>query len=132
MPSLNPKDYIMLIMAVAIMGMAGNIFFLESDLEDVKLENVKLEEKKEELIEEIGSLKSQRVSLEASILKQNLSIKLLEVDYNKSISDFNNWKSKPLKVKYKTIYKYREVKSNDCNTTKDIVNAVRSIGYDDI
>ena len=60
---------------------------------------------------------------------QNSSIKQLKVKDTQYKEKLKAWESQPPKVKYKTIYKIREVRSNDCQKIKGIINSIRHTDF---
>lgn len=61
---------------------------------------------------------------------QTMQITANQINLDKKTKELNEWKSKPDKVKYITIPPIvREVKSNECNDTKNAINTVRTIDY---
>jgi hypothetical protein len=68
--------------------------------------------------------------LQEALDKQTLATMAISVDYNNSIVELNKWKAKPAEIKYITIPTLiREIKSNDCNDTKNAINSIRTIDY---
>ena len=66
---------------------------------------------------------------------QTDKIEALRVDYNASVTKLEEWKSKPPKVRYETIYKYIpkiEYIKGDCNDTKMLINSIGTIDYNDL
>ncbi|MCI4436701.1 MAG: hypothetical protein JHC33_07845, partial [Ignisphaera sp.] len=76
------------------------------------------------------SLDDSVTDLQKALDKQTLATIAISVDYNNSIAELNKWKAKPAAIKYITIpASIREIKSNDCNDTKDAITSVRNIDY---
>jgi len=128
MPSFN--TYILMFFVSYVLSSFIYKNVLEDEISNLKKDNIHLGQK-------VGSLKRQSASLESFINSQNTQIRVLEVDYNNSIVELNEWKNKPIEVKYKTLYEYLptkiiKVKTNDCNTTNIILDAIRNIDYNSI
>lgn len=70
--------------------------------------------------EQIVLLKSNNVSLKASIEDQNKKIEIHKIDYEKKIKQYEAWKNQPAEIKYKYIAK--EVKSNECEDIKKSID----------
>ena len=58
---------------------------------------------------------------------QNKQIEELKVSKDNAQDRLNKWKALPPKVKYKTIIKIREVKSNDCKDIKRVLDSIKLI-----
>lgn len=67
------------------------------------------------------------INLKSSINEQNQAIEKNKIDYETKIKEFEEWKNKPVEVKYK--YITREVKSNECKDIKESIDRVRSINF---
>jgi len=63
---------------------------------------------------------------------QNKQIQFLKVSKKKALDKLVKWKSLPPKIKYKTITKIREVKSDDCKDIKNTLDAIYSIDYNSL
>jgi len=70
------------------------------------------------------------------ITLQNDRIKQLKIQEQLHRKELNRWKSLPPEVKYKVIYrtkyKIKKVKSNECKDIKTIINGVRNINYNEL
>ena len=68
---------------------------------------------------------------EIVITRQNMAVKNISADYNRTMKELEEWKTKPPEIRYNTIYKYiprKVVESEDsCENTKNYLDAVRSI-----
>ena len=58
---------------------------------------------------------------------QNKQIEKLKVSKNNALVKLNKWKLLPPKIKYRTITKIREVKSNDCKDIKRVLDSIKLI-----
>lgn len=70
---------------------------------------------------------SNNINLKSSINEQNQAIEKNKVDLEAKLKEFEEWKNKPVEVKYKYITK--EVKSNECKDIKDSIDRVRGINF---
>lgn len=70
---------------------------------------------------------SNNINLKSSINEQNQAIEKNKTDYEAKLKEFEEWKNKPVEIKYQYITK--EVKSNECKDIKDSINRVRSINF---
>lgn len=70
---------------------------------------------------------SNNINLKSSINEQNQAIEKNKTDYEAKLKEFEEWKNKPVEVKYQYITK--EVKSNECKDIKDSINRVRGINF---
>jgi len=101
-----------------IHGLKSQIDSLRSDLKDsqIELANSKLESTRYK-----SALDIQNKAVEA--LKSNMKVQMAKLD---------KWKTQPPKIKYKTITKIKEVKSNECKDIKTQLDAVRHIDYNSL
>lgn len=109
------------VVIVFLIGGAYN-YFLKSELEKVQAE---FSEQGKELAVE----KANNATAKAIIEKQNLLVELNKTDYENNLKEYQNWKDKPPEVKYKEVIKYKEVKSNECQDIKNIINSIRSTSF---
>ena len=69
--------------------------------------------------------------LEDVIDKQNKALKDIEVDYNASLVELDEWKNKPAEIRYKTIYEKIPAEVNmtrgNCEDTSKFIDALRGI-----
>lgn len=70
---------------------------------------------------------AENTKLKASLNEQNQKIQQNEIDLETKTKEFEEWKNKPVEVKYKYITK--EVKSNECKDIKDSIDRVRGINF---
>ena len=73
--------------------------------------------------------KANNATAKAIIEKQNLLVELNKADYENNLKEYQNWKDKPPEVKYKEVIKYKEVKSNECEDIKAVINSIRSTSF---
>lgn len=72
---------------------------------------------------------AKNVTLNASIDYQNQKINKNRVDLEKNLKELEEWKNKPPDIKYQTVIKFKEVKSNECEDIKNTIDAIRSTSF---
>ena len=82
--------------------------------------NKSLYDEKNTLINDLAICKSSKVNLEDSILKQNKELDNIKVDYDNKIKEYNKKLQTPRVI-------IKEVKSNECEDIKSILNDVRNL-----
>lgn len=74
--------------------------------------------------------------LKGSIKTQNDAIAATSIALDKKQKELDEWKNKPEKIRYNTIYKNLpltiDIRKEDCETTKDAITAIRSIDFNAI
>ena len=110
-----------IVIAVFLIGGAYT-YFIKSELEKVQASY--LDQGKELAIEKANS-----ITAKATIESQNRAIDSQKVEYSEKLQELEDWKNKPSEVKYKEIIKYREVKSNECEDIKDVINSMRGTSF---
>ena len=69
----------------------------------------------------------------SAVGKQNNKIAAVQVDYSEAVKKLDQWKAKPVEIRYNTIYKYipRKVVENEdtCENIKLYIDAIRHIDY---
>ena len=74
--------------------------------------------------------------LKGSIKTQNDAIAAVSIDLAKKQKELDEWKNKPEKIRYNTIYKNLpltlDIRKEDCETTKDAITTIRSIDFNAI
>ena len=110
-----------IVIAVFLIGGAYT-YFIKSELEKVQAEFS--EQGKELAIE-----KANNTVIKATIESQNNAIESQKVEYSEKLQELEDWKNKPSEVKYKEVIKYKEVKSNECEDIKNIINSMRSTSF---
>ena len=113
---LQIKDYI--IMALGLL-LASTYFIMEDKVTTIQ-------EEKESIIKDIAVCEANRFSLTRVIEDMNKDIEIYKVDINKSVSELEEWKSKPEVIKYVNIYKTVSdinISRSDCETYEDISNS---------
>ena len=81
---------------------------------------------------ELANYRLQSERYKNAIDIQNRQINELKVSKDNALDKLNKWKALPPKIKYRTITKIREVKSNDCKDIKNTINAIRNIDYNSL
>ena len=81
---------------------------------------------------EIANFKLENERYKNAITTQNKQIEELKASKDNALAKLNKWKALPPKIKYRTITKIREVKSNDCKDIKNTINAIRNIDYNSL
>ena len=110
-----------IVIAVFLIGGAYT-YFIKSELEKVQASY--LDQGKELAIEKANS-----ITAKATIESQNNAIESQKVEYSEKLQELEDWKNKPSEVKYKEVIKYKEVKSNECEDIKNIINSIRSTSF---
>ena len=82
--------------------------------------NKSLYDKKNTLSNDLVICKSNKVNLEDSILKQNKELDNIKVDYDNKIKEYNKKLQTPRVI-------IKEVKSNECEDIKSILDDVRNL-----
>lgn len=119
---LNPKNYLATTLASFLLVAA--IF--------IKFQNVEIANLESKLTQEKSNLAlaaANNASLAAAIKNQNEKIELNKIDYEKKVKEFQVWKDKPAEIKYKETIKYKEMKSNECEDIKNIINSIRTTSF---
>lgn len=80
----------------------------------------------------LANSKLQSTRYKAALDSQNKEIEGLKAQRTLAESKLKKWKSKPPDVKYKVIYKVREVKSDDCKDIKNVIDTVRHFDYNSL
>ncbi len=110
-----------IVIAVFLIGGAYT-YFIKSELEKVQASY--LDQGKELAIEKANS-----ITAKATIESQNNAIESQKVEYSEKLQELEDWKNKPSEVKYKEVIKYKEVKSNECEDIKNVINSIRSTSF---
>jgi uncharacterized membrane protein YgaE (UPF0421/DUF939 family) len=101
------------------------VYSLKSDIQ-------RLENKVKDTYIVLANVRLEGLRYKTELDNLNNVIKQLRVDKTKSLAKLNNWINQPKEIRYKVIYKTREVKSNDCEDIKSLINDVRHIKYEDL
>lgn len=75
-------------------------------------------------------------SLKGGIDTQNSKIEKMKADREENLAELEIWKSKPAEIRYNTIYKkipeYIDMRVENCEQTKTIIDAARSINFNEL
>jgi len=74
-------------------------------------------------------LKLENERLLNSTNEQNKEIELLKLNEKLNLEKLKKWKKQKPEIRYKTITKFREVKSDECETLKSTIDAVKHIDF---
>lgn len=110
------------IVAVVFLTGGAYTYFIKSELEKVQASF--LEKEKELAIE-----KANNTVAKAVISTQNKAIESNKVELAEKLQELEQWKNQPPEIKYKEVIKYREVKSNECEDIKAVINSMRSTSF---
>lgn len=77
----------------------------------------------------IDKFKYSNEELKRVIHVSNEKLSKISVDLDKARQSLDEWKAKKPEIRYEVIYKIREQKSNDCNTTKNVLDSIRNLDY---
>lgn len=100
---------------VYVDGLISQISYLHGKLKDSQIE--------------VANYKLENERYKTKVNEQNEAIELIKTDRQQALNNLAKWRELPPKVKYKTITKIREVKSDECEDIKDQLDAIRSIDY---
>lgn len=87
--------------------------------------NTKLEKANAALVLE----KANNTTYRSILAKQNSDIENLRIDYENNLKDFENYKNQDFEVKYKEVIKYKELRSNECEDIKNLINSMRGTSF---
>ena len=115
------------IFLVALLLSSSTYFYFEklSFKEEIKKTQKLLSEEQTSRV--LGELQADTCLKRVSA--QNQSILELEINHKSAMSKLDEWKALPPRVKYETIYKIKEVKSNDCEDIKGVLDDARTIDF---
>ena len=110
-----------IVIAVFLIGGAYT-YFIKSELEKVQ---AKFSEQGKELAIE----KANNTVIKATIESQNKAIDSQKVELAEKLQELEDWKNQSPEIKYKEVIKYREVKSNECEDIKNVIDSMRSTSF---
>ena len=113
----------MIIGGVIIVLIAGLYFYIHT----LKSQINNLQDLLKDNQIELANSKLQSERYKNALDSQNKEIEALKLNEKLSLAKLKKWKSLPPKIKYKTITKIREVKSDECKDIKNVLNAVKLI-----
>lgn len=106
-------NIIIVILSTLLVSILITLYFINA--KNKSLLNVLNEANKE-----IVLLKSNNISLKASLDEQNKKLEENRLNYEQKLEQYENWKNQPVEVKYQYITK--EVKSNECEDIKKSID----------
>lgn len=113
------------IIVFAIIGLYAYVHSLKTDIEDLRMQVSKKNV-------EIANRKLEVERYRSSLVHQNEKIEKLELDNKAADDKLTKWKNQPENIKYKVIYKTKEVKSNDCKDIKKRIDYVRHLNANEL
>ena len=116
------NQYVYGAFAIVVFMLVGTLYFLNGVIEKKELEIEALNQK-------VIACTHLNDTLKLQIVNQNEKIESLRVDVKEKQQELTKWRSKPPNVKYKTITKIREVKSDECEDISNTIDAVRNLDY---
>ena len=123
------KQYKNIIVGIVILLLVIGLYFyihtLKTQIQDLRSQLTQNQV-------ELANYKLESERYKNAITTQNKQIEELKVSKDNALAKLNKWKALPPKIKYKTITKIREVKSNDCKDIKNTINAIRNIDYNSL
>lgn len=81
---------------------------------------------------ELEKLRSSNDGYKRSINVQNEAINTLAINKTELDKKLEEWQNKPAEIRYKKIYKMREVKSNECKDIKDTIDSIRNLDFNSL
>ena len=117
-------DWRMYTVAGLVLFIGYKAYSYESQISELELMVAEMDT--QILVEHNNVLQLNRV-----IEKQNEAITLLAADYDTNVKEFEAWKAKPKKIKYVDVVKYVnvEVKSNECEDIKAVIDSIRNTSF---
>lgn len=115
----------MIVSTVTIMLIIGLYFYIHS----LKSQISDLQSSLKDSQVEIANYKLESSRLRNVLAQQSEKIEALKSDKQNALKTLAKWKELPPKVKYKTITKIREVKSDECEDIKNQLDAIKRINF---
>lgn len=81
---------------------------------------------------EVANEKLQSSRYKSSLDSQNKGIELSKVSQAEARDKLRKWRAKPPEVRYITITKIREVKSDECEDIRKVINSVKLIDFNSL
>lgn len=132
---INP----LVIVGIVVLALVGYKFWdMSSDIEDLEARVNTLTIEKSVVESAKADAEAESSKLLAKVYKQNNDIARFKEEQEKLLSDFNDWKNKPAKIKYvdrkivdiKEIVKKVEVESDICKQIKPLLEKIRGLRYE--
>jgi len=101
----------------------------------IKMSLSEAETKIENLRTELLNAHNQMSSLKSSLKSSNKIISDMQIDIEAKNAELHEWRAKPPKVKYETIYRdvVRDVNlTGECDEVKDLINSTTSINLNSL
>lgn len=120
------KNYVIIavvVLLLTIIALSGGYIKIQSN--EIKSLQKTLVDKEVEISNE----KANNTTLRSSIKDQNQKIEEHKNNYDSKLREFQEWKDKPVEIKYKEIIKYQGIKSNECKDIKNIINDIRNTSF---
>lgn len=118
-------DKIVLVAGVVCTMLAGIAVYLY-------IGNLQLEAKVSSLEGDLVVAKTNNAAVKAALDKQNEKIADMEIDLESRKAKYQELLNQPPEIRYKTVYKKVpsiEVKSDECEEIKKLIDGIRSAGY---
>jgi len=116
-------------LAVIAVGLVFGLYFyissLKSDITELRM-TIK------DMNVELANEKLQSTRYKSALDSQNEHIKQLSANDTLLRAKLVKWKNKPAIVKYETIYKTKEVKSDDCKEIKNRLDFVKQLDFSEL
>ena len=118
------------IASIAIIGILAISFYFyiagfKSEISNLKHDKSKLQKTLEDSYLELANEKLQSTRYKSALDNQNAHIKALELNETLANAKLRKWKEQKPEVRYRTITKIREVKSDDCKKIKSVIDDIR-------
>lgn len=113
------------IIVFAIIGLYAYVHSLKADIDKLKLQISKKNT-------EIANRKLEVERYRNSVSIQNKKIEALEMNKESADKKLAAWKSEPKEIKYKVIYKTKEVKSDECKAIKERLDYVKHLDLNEL
>lgn len=115
---------------VTMMFIAGGAALVIGYIAMLKIDVSDLEDEMREMRTELVYAKSQVTTFKSSIAANNVIIEAQKLNIDVKNKELEEWKTKPPKVKYETIYRDVVKDSNltgECDEVKKLINSVTDI-----
>ena len=120
----SSKTFLIIIVVFVLLGLVARFTYSNMQNKIAKLEKEKLELNSLLVVE-----KANNITAKSIIENQNRAIDSQKVEYSEKLQELEDWKNQSPEVKYKEVIKYKEVKSNECEDIKNIINSIRSTSF---
>lgn len=114
---------ILLVFGILATLLVIGYFYIDNQSSQIE----KLTAKNNELTLKLSVEKANNVTLSSEILSQNKEIEANKTDYESNLKAYEEWQSKPAKIRYKTIVK--EIKSDDCADIKTALDELSTLEF---